>query len=100
MAEHSEEHAWVAAATVRLNSRQAKRAVMRHSVWLSEERRIDVLDVYCAECRRTWDDVAGEPCVAATANEHLRGGPIGVRKKRAHHRHNCQLLGCELPDTG
>jgi DNA primase len=54
----------------------------------------------CSQCRRTWDDVADEPCIAATSNEHLRGGPIGERKKRAHHRHNCELLGCELPDTG
>lgn len=91
------EHVWVAAATVELDMRQAKRAVLRHSVRIPKELRIDVLEVYCRECRRPWDDVAGEPCVAPVNNEHLRGGPIGERKKRAHHRHNCELLGCVLP---
>lgn len=88
-------HVWVAAATVALDTRQAKRAVLRHSVWFtgSVPQKIDVLEVYCRLCRRPWDDVADELCVAASTTEHLRGGPIGERKKRKHN-HNCSLLGC------
>jgi hypothetical protein len=88
-------HVWVAAATVPLNIPQAKRAVLRHSVWLPGRERIDVLEVYCANCRRPWDDVADEACSAVINNEHLRGGPIGERKKRKHN-HNCELLGCDV----
>lgn len=97
MPEFSEQHVWVAAATVELDVRQARRAVLRHSVRIPKEYRITVLDVYCAQCRRTWDDVADEVCVAAASNEHLRGGPIGERKKRKHN-HRCDLLGCEPGD--
>lgn len=91
-----DEHVWVAAATVDLDGRQAKRAVLRHSVRIPKQAKINVLEVYCAECRRPWDDVADEPCVAVTNNEHLRGGPIGERRKRRHDRHRCDLLGCDV----
>ncbi|WP_431976071.1 hypothetical protein [Micromonospora haikouensis] len=44
---------------------------------------IDVLEVYCATCRRPYDDVGDEPCiVAAEGTAHLRGGPIGTRRNR------------------
>lgn len=95
MPEYSETHVWVAAATVSLDERQAKRAVLRHSVRIPKELRISVLEVYCGQCRRPWDDVADELCSAAKGNEHLRGGPIGERKKRkTAHLHDCQALGC------
>lgn len=87
-------HIWVAAATVELDIKQARRAVLRHSVRIKHEVRIDVLDVYCSACRRIWDDVVDEPCIAASNNEHLRGGPIGERKKRLH-THDCEAVGCE-----
>lgn len=86
-------HRWVAAATVPLDDAQAKRAVLRHSVWTNGQTRFDVLETYCSQCRRPFDDVADEPCVAATSTEHLRGGPIGTRRKRKHN-HNCAILGC------
>lgn len=92
--EYSETHLWVGAATVELDGRQARRAVLRHSVRYPRELRINVLEVYCSQCRRPWDDVADERCAAATSNEHLRGGPIGIRKKRGHDKHDCKLLGC------
>ncbi len=88
-------HAWVAAATVVLDVKQAKRAVLRHSIRIPKQYRIDVLDVYCAACKRVWEDVADEPCSAAINNEHLRGGPIGERKKRGgKHTHDCAAVGC------
>lgn len=96
MPDFSEKHAWVGAATFSLNIPQARRAVLRHSVLLPEKKRVDVLEVYCAQCRRAWDDVADERCIAASTTEHLRGGPIGERKKRKHD-HNCEVVGCEPP---
>jgi hypothetical protein len=54
---------------------------------------VHILETYCEACRRPWDDVADEPCIAATDSEHLRGGPIGERKNRTH-THDCQLWGC------
>jgi hypothetical protein len=100
----SGQHEWAAAAIIGLDDAQAKRAVLRHSVWLSscdpdgQPVRIDVLETYCRLCRRPWDDVADEPCIAATTTEHLRGGPIGQRKKRKHD-HRCDLLGCDVPGS-
>lgn len=93
MPEYSKTHVWVGAATVRLDDRQALRGVLRHSVRYPKDLKIDILEVYCDQCRRPWDDVADELCEAAKSNEHLRGGPIGTRKKRKHD-HNCEALGC------
>lgn len=100
MPEYSRTHVWVGAANVPLDAKQAFRAVLRHCVRYPTGMRIPILEVYCEQCRRPWDDVADELCEAADGNGHLRGGPIGERKKRAHDRHNCELLGCERPDDG
>lgn len=92
------EHQWVIASTVAVDAQQARYAVMRGSIRLKERIRIDAQEVYCRECRRPWDDVMDEPCVAVENNEHLRGGPIGERKKRKqfpHYHHDCALYGCE-----
>jgi hypothetical protein len=97
MADYSERHRWVIAATVEVDTRYARRAVLRGSVRIPERTRIDALEIYCVACRRPWDDVMDEPCIAATTNEHLRGGPIGERKKRKQfpHQHDCSRYGCE-----
>lgn len=96
-ADYSESHVWVGAANIGLSDKQALHAVLRHSVRVSEMK-VDVLEVYCFQCRRPWDDVADELCAAAASNGHLRGGPIGTRKKRRH-EHRCDLLGCENTGT-
>lgn len=90
-------HIWVGAAYMDLTVPQAKRANLRGSIRLPKQTQIMVVETYCRECRRPFDDVADEECTAASSTEHLRGGPIGVRKKRKH-VHNCELLGC--PGTG
>lgn len=102
MPEYAEHHVWIAAATVGLDARQARRAVLRHSVRIPRELKIDVLEVYCSQCRRPWDDVADELCEAAESNGHLRGGPIGERRKRKHNHpdHNCTAFGCDPPQAG
>lgn len=97
MADAADKHQWVVAATVEVDVQYARRAVLRGSIRLPERARIDALETYCAVCRRPWDDVFDEPCEAADSNEHLRGGPIGVRKKRKQfrHHHDCSRYGCE-----
>lgn len=46
---------------------------------IATEQQIDVLEVYCGTCKRPYDDCNDEPCILG---DHLRGGPIGERKKR------------------
>lgn len=53
---------------------------------IPERTQFHILDIHCSACRRPYDDVADEPCAAAINNEHLRGGPIGERKKRGTNR--------------
>lgn len=65
-----------------LDDTEARTAVNRQKVTLTGDVRIDVLEVYCGECRRPYEDVALTTCESAESNEHLRGGPIGVRAKR------------------
>lgn len=84
-------HKWVGACLVVLSDRQANTANLRGYIKLPERQRIDTLEVYCDQCHRPFDAVFGEPCCAAESNEHLRGGPIGTRKKRKgrHPYHDC-----------
>lgn len=97
MADSAAKHRWVVAATVEVDVRFARRAVLRGSIRLPEKKRIDALEVYCQKCRRPWDDVLDEPCETADSTEHLRGGPIGERKKRKQfpHQHDCSQYGCD-----
>lgn len=85
-------HRWVGAATIPLTPQQAKTADLRGSFIVKADSRITVVEAYCAACRRPYDDCADAPCVAVDSrtNEHLRGGPIGERKKRRHR-------GCDDP---
>ncbi len=73
------EHKWVGAAYVTLAKGQASYAARRGSIRVPTETRVDVLEVYCGTCRRPYEDAIGEPC---EMGHHLRGGPIGERKKR------------------
>jgi len=72
-------HEWVGAAYVALNKPEAKYAARRGSIRVAEKTRVEVLDVYCTLCRLPYDDAKDQPC---TLTHHLRGGPIGERKKR------------------
>ena len=75
-------HDWIGALTSPLTPREARLAVLRGSIHLSKGGRVDALEVYCGRCRRRYEDVADTPCSALMNNEHLRGGPIGTRKRR------------------
>lgn len=76
----SEQHKWNIAATIEVDERIARRA-QRGAVTIPSSK-IDVMETYCGQCRKTYEDVADQPCSAADSTEHLRGGPIGVRAKR------------------
>lgn len=77
------DHAWVIAATVKIDGRDIRKALARKTHTLACETKISVLDVYCTHCRRNWVDVNETSCAAANSNEHLIGGPTGTRRRRA-----------------
>lgn len=78
-------HQWVIAATIDVPEPLARKGVQRGVVRIPAGQKIDVMETYCAMCRKTYEDVADVPCSAAIiGTEHLRGGPIGVRAKRTH----------------
>ena len=94
-------HVWVVAATITLSDGLAKQAERRGTVRIPEDTKIDVLETYCAQCRRPYEDVAGANCEAAESRDHLIGGPTGERKKRKHPFHDCGQYDCHLtPATG
>lgn len=75
-------HEWEVAATIKVPENVARHADFRGSFRVKEGQRIEALETYCGACRRPFEDVSGDPCTAPVNNEHLRGGPIGERKKR------------------
>lgn len=93
---YSQEHIWDAACTVILPPALAKQANKRGTVRIPEAMKVDVLDVYCKSCRRPFEDVFGQPCVAAENRDHLIGGPTGERAKRKHPYHDCEKYNCHL----
>jgi hypothetical protein len=78
-----------------MDARMAAFAIRHGRVRLNVDTVLDVLDVYCENCKRFYEEVADVQCEAATSNEHLIGGPTGTRKKRVHD-HDCVVYGCEL----
>jgi hypothetical protein len=95
----SAEHVWGGAAIVRLDPKNASKAVLRGYVDCDVDTRFQVLEVYCLQCRRPYDAVADRPCEAAEVkgNDALIGGPTGERRKRIHSHHDCERYGCQ-PD--
>jgi hypothetical protein len=90
------QHQWVIAATIDVAEQIARKGVQRGVVRIPADTKVDVMETYCAMCRKTYEDVADQPCSAAViGTEHLRGGPIGVRAKRKHPQHDCLAAGCE-----
>lgn len=80
---NSAQHQFVIAATIDVTEQLARKGHQRGVVRLPTATKVDVMEAYCANCRKSYEDVADQPCaVAAIGNEHLRGGPIGVRAKR------------------
>lgn len=49
---------------------------------MPQDTKIDVMEVYCGQCRRPYDAVCEKDCEAAESKDHLIGGPTGERKKR------------------
>ena len=94
-------HAWCGGSLLELTERQARLALLRGFVPLPQRTKVKVLEIYCLTCRRPYEDVADEPCSALANNEHLRGGPIGVRaKRRRHDVDDDAIVVLPLPATG
>lgn len=95
----SPSHEWVAATHVTVDDRQAKRGMQRGSLHLKTSTKIEILDVYCVQCRRPYDQVADQECIAASTREHLIGGPEGgARAPRKHRYHDCAEVGCDTAE--
>ncbi|MFE9993515.1 hypothetical protein [Streptomyces avermitilis] len=75
-------HVWVVAAEVQVTPKIAKIADHRGSFKAIEGQRVDALEVYCKGCRRPFDEVKGDDCVAKIDNRHLIGGDQTTRAKR------------------
>jgi hypothetical protein len=93
---YSSEHVWATACTVELPTALAKQANRRGTVRIPEATKVEVLDIYCANCRRPIDAVLGKECAAAENRDHLIGGPTGERAKRTHPHHDCEKYNCTL----
>jgi hypothetical protein len=77
------DHDWEGATYYPLTERQAARASQhlegQVKIKVEDEVTLRVVEVVCRQCRRVYEDAHDEPCVIGI---HLRGGPIGERKKR------------------
>lgn len=72
-------HNWVGAATIPITPQAAGPAHRRGTLRIREQT-VDVLEVYCPDCRRPWRQVHNQPCVI---DLHLIGGrPDQSRAKR------------------
>ena len=78
----SRTHRWVVAAVVDLPASLAAQAFRRGTARLPVQTKIDVLEVYCGQCRRPYEHVVEIDCEAAESKDHLIGGPTGERAKR------------------
>lgn len=75
-------HEWIVAAEIPIDTKTAKRAVLRHSYRTEGGEKIDALEVYCRRCARPIDEVAGRDCEVKVDNTHRIGGNPGERAKR------------------
>ena len=78
----SRTHRWVVAAVIGLPDTLAAQAFRRGTARLPSATKIEVLETYCAQCRRPYERVVDVDCEAAESKDHLIGGPTGERAKR------------------
>ena len=70
---HRRPHNWVAATVMELDSRLARQATRNQSLTIISRVVVDVIDVYCEDCRKSFsDDTADESCQMGP--QHF-GGP-------------------------
>lgn len=74
-----DDHLLVGGGEVPLDERQVREALRRGSVLISGAR-ARVFEVYCARCRKAYEDATGTPCIVEP--ELLHGGPIATRNRR------------------
>lgn len=65
-------HEWVGAANILLDRRRAEQANSVGHVIITSRLTVEVLDVFCRKCRRSYEDAIDELCVLGS--QHI-GGP-------------------------
>lgn len=75
-------HRWVGATTFALPNTVVRQAHKRGTFRLRMDAKVAIEEVYCANCRKTYERCLDKPCEAAESREHLIGGPIGDQRKR------------------
>lgn len=90
-------HIWVGAVVLPIDHRSVASAHRRGTSRTDHDQWLEILDVYCKQCRRAYADVGHQvlcPAAADDEHHHLIGGPTGERKKRDHSTHDCTMCGC------
>jgi hypothetical protein len=86
MQEVRDRHRWVGAATIPVTEQAAGTAHRRGTLRLAEQT-IEVLELYCGDCRRPFEQARQQPCVIGY---HLIGGD--PNQKRAPRKHRGGLV--------
>ena len=63
-------------------AKRRRKRERRGTARVPKDTKVEILAVYCSQCRRPYDAVSDKPCVAAVNRDHLIGGPTGERRKR------------------
>lgn len=75
-------HVWVGATEVPLTESEVRHANRRGTARVREQTKLEILQIYCAECRLDFDKAADKPCAAEENKALLIGGPVGTRRQR------------------
>ena len=76
-------HKWVGAATVTLPSSIVRGAFRRGSIRVRRDQKVSIDEVYCTECRQSFERASEQPCLAATkAGKTVLKGGAQERKRR------------------
>lgn len=73
-------HVWVGAATLAIPIGVVRQAFRRRIFIVRKNDKVSIEEVYCNNCRVTYERAVGKPCQAAESREHLIGGPIGDKR--------------------
>jgi hypothetical protein len=82
---YTDAHRWAAAVWLVVTDRQAAHATRRGTVRVDAHENVEVVEIACGACRRSYEVAAGQPCEAAGQawrEAALIGGPAGHRKPR------------------
>lgn len=76
-----DDHSWVVAASIPVPRTIVRQVFKRGTFRVRAETKVDVAEVYCAECRQQYARVSGQSCVARVSRAHLTGGHVKVAER-------------------